>query len=100
MPTPLGTELAENDLFIGIEGMTPGEFKSGGEALHINYSFAETLFGDIIIASTTKGICYLAFVKEKKYGIETLQHSFPNATLDQKTDLLQQHALQFFELCL
>src|SRR6185312_12791969 len=41
-----------HDMFITIEGMTPGEYKNGGENLHINYSFAETPFGDIIIAST------------------------------------------------
>src|SRR5690349_17553085 len=29
-----------HDLFIKIEGMTPGEYKNGGEALSINYSYA------------------------------------------------------------
>ncbi|MBL0183063.1 MAG: methylated-DNA--[protein]-cysteine S-methyltransferase [Chitinophagaceae bacterium] len=85
-----------HDLFIGIEGMTPGEFRNGGEALKINYSFAETPFGDIIIASTSKGICQLAFVKDEKYGIENLQFFFPNASLFQKTDMIQQEALRFF----
>jgi AraC family transcriptional regulator of adaptative response/methylated-DNA-[protein]-cysteine methyltransferase len=41
-----------HDLFINIEGMTPGEYKNGGEELRINYSFAETPFGIVIIAST------------------------------------------------
>src|SRR5438034_11768225 len=31
-----------HDLFISIEGMTPGEYKNGGENLRIHYSFAET----------------------------------------------------------
>lgn len=85
-----------HDLFISIEGMTPGEFKSGGEALCIQYSFAETPFGNIIIASTIKGICHLAFVQEEKYGIENLKYFFPNATIIQKTDSIQQDAWQFF----
>ncbi|MEO6541221.1 MAG: methylated-DNA--[protein]-cysteine S-methyltransferase, partial [Ferruginibacter sp.] len=85
-----------HDLFIGIEGMTPGEFKNGGEALQIHFSFAETPFGDIIIASTAKGICHLAFVTDEKSGLENLQHFFPNAKLAQKTDIIQQHALRFF----
>lgn len=85
-----------HDLFIGIEGMTPGEFKNGGEALQIHYSFAETAFGDIIIASTAKGICHLAFVTDEKSGLENLQHFFPKARLVQKTDLIQQSALRFF----
>jgi len=85
-----------HDLFIGIEGMTPGEFKNGGESLHIQYSFAETPFGDIIIASTLKGICHLAFVQQEKQGTDTLYQFFPNANLVQKTDLIQQGALRFF----
>src|SRR5690348_18484740 len=31
-----------HDLFMTIEGMTPGEYKNGGEDLSINYSFAES----------------------------------------------------------
>ena len=42
-----------HDLFIKIEGMTPGEYKNGGENLSINYSFAETPFGNILVASTS-----------------------------------------------
>ena len=86
-----------HDLFMSIEGMTPGEFKNGGEALQIHYSFAETPFGDIIIASTQTGICHLAFVKEEKYGLENLKYTFYNAKLIQKTDLIQQNALNFFK---
>lgn len=85
-----------HDLFISIEGMTPGEFKNGGNGLNINYSFAETPFGDIIIASTNKGICQLAFVNEEIIGIENLKYLFPKASLVRKTDLIQQDALQFF----
>lgn len=85
-----------HDLFIGIEGMTPGEYKNGGEALDIHYSFAETPFGDIIIATTYKGVCHLAFVEDEKKGIESLANNFPRASLIQKTDLIQQDALRFF----
>src|SRR5262247_2600486 len=54
-----------HDLFISIEGMTPGEFKNEGASLQIHYSFAETFFGDVLIASTQKGICYISFVKNR-----------------------------------
>ena len=33
-----------HDLFISIEGMTPGEYKNGGESLIINYSYAQSPF--------------------------------------------------------
>lgn len=85
-----------HDLFITIEGMTPGEYKNGGEHLHINHSFAETPFGDIIIASTQKGICHIAFIGDEKHALQNLQQHFPNANLAQKTDMLQQNALRVF----
>ncbi|HTE08878.1 MAG TPA: AraC family transcriptional regulator, partial [Flavitalea sp.] len=50
-----------HDLFMKIEGMTPGEYKNGGESLQINHRFVASPFGNLIIASTAKGICYLAF---------------------------------------
>jgi AraC family transcriptional regulator of adaptative response/methylated-DNA-[protein]-cysteine methyltransferase len=86
-----------HDLFISIEGMTPGEYKNGGKDLQINFSFAESPFGDIVIASTQKGICYLAFVKDEKEGMENLKQFFPNASFNRKTDLIQQDALHFFK---
>ncbi len=39
-----------HDLFIKVEGMTPGEYRNGGATLHINYSFADTPFGKVIVA--------------------------------------------------
>lgn len=86
-----------HDLFVSIEGMTPGEYKNGGENLQIYYSHAETLFGDIIIASTTKGICHLAFAASHDEAVMKLKDKFPNASFIQKTDLMQQNALQIFK---
>lgn len=86
-----------HDLFISIEGMTPGEYKNGGQNLQIHFSHAETLFGDIIIAATSKGICHLAFAANEKDAVSKLKEKFPNASFVQKTDLMQQNALQIFK---
>ncbi|BAV10023.1 AraC family transcriptional regulator, regulatory protein of adaptative response / methylated-DNA-[protein]-cysteine methyltransferase [Filimonas lacunae] len=85
-----------HDLFMNIEGMTPGEYKNGGQALSIHYSFAESPFGPFIIASTTKGICYMAFAEEPQQAFVQLQHQFPNAHFEQMTDRIQQNALFLF----
>ncbi len=86
-----------HDLFVNIEGMTPGEYKNGGEALSINYSFAESPFGTILVASTPKGICKMAFVdKEEECALQSLQNTFPNAHYKQVVDLIQQNALYIF----
>ena len=85
-----------HDLFINIEGMTPGEYKNGGEELQINYSFAETPFGNIIVASTPKGICHLAFAENEKDALQQLQLQFPKAKFRQVVDTIQQNALFIF----
>ncbi|MEP7371928.1 MAG: methylated-DNA--[protein]-cysteine S-methyltransferase [Chitinophagaceae bacterium] len=85
-----------HDLFINIEGMSPGEYKSGGEKLTINYSFAETPFGNILVASTAKGICHMAFADDEKQALHSLLEMFPNAVYHQMVDLAQQNVLYIF----
>jgi AraC family transcriptional regulator of adaptative response/methylated-DNA-[protein]-cysteine methyltransferase len=84
-------------LFVNIEGMTPAEYKNGGKNLEINFSFAESPFGNIIVASTNKGVCYMAFAESEESGFENLQLKFPNATFSRKLDLVQQNALFIFQ---
>lgn len=85
-----------HDMFINIEGMTPAEFRDGGRGLAINYSYAESPFGNVLVASTAKGICHLAFAENDEAGLDALRKNFPNASLTQKLDMLQQHALYIF----
>jgi AraC family transcriptional regulator, regulatory protein of adaptative response / methylated-DNA-[protein]-cysteine methyltransferase len=85
-----------HDLFVKIEGMTPGEYKNGGEKLRINYSFAESPFGNILVASTAKGICYMAFADNTATALQELNNLFPNAQYTQMLDMIQQNALYIF----
>ena len=85
-----------HDLFINIEGMSPGEYKNGGENLTINYSFAETPFGNILVASTPRGICHMAFADDEKLALRSMQEMFPNARYHQMVDLAQQNVLYIF----
>ena len=88
-----------HDLFVSIEGMTPGEFRHGGAELAVNYSFAESPFGELLVASTAKGICYMAFVDQREgesAAFAALQTRFPNARYRQVIDLIQQNALYIF----
>lgn len=85
-----------HDLFIKIEGMTPAEYKNGGKDLVIKYSFLESPFGTILVASTSKGVCYMVFVEDEIVGFQTMQSHFPNAQFKQEIDLLQQNAMCIF----
>ncbi len=85
-----------HDLFIKIEGMTPGEYKNGGQNLSINYSFAESPFGNILVASTAKGICHMAFADDEQNALTAFKNNFPNAHVNQMVDTIQQNALFIF----
>lgn len=85
-----------HDLFISIEGMTPGEYKNGGAALPINYSYAESPFGNLLVASTPKGLCHMAFADDEQQALHELRQRFPNAAYRQVVDLIQQNALYIF----
>ncbi|MBK1897662.1 bifunctional helix-turn-helix domain-containing protein/methylated-DNA--[protein]-cysteine S-methyltransferase [Chryseobacterium paridis] len=86
-----------HDLFVKIEGMSPAEYKNGGKSLAINYSFSESPFGNIIVASTEKGICHLAFENDKETALGNLKIQFPNASFFERQDELQKNALSIFD---
>lgn len=84
-----------HDLFVNIEAMTPGEYKNGGVGLSIKYSFEVTRFGNVLIASTAKGICYLAFVADIDSGFAALKDEYPNALFSKESDGYQKKVLSF-----
>ena len=49
-----------------------------------------------MVASTSKGICYMAFADDNQQAYIDLQGQFPNADFKQITDLIQQNALYIF----
>lgn len=85
-----------HDLFVNVEGMTSAEYKNGGENLVIDYNFAQSPFGNLIVASTSKGICYIAFEQNHKKALYDLKIKFPKAEFQHKSTLLQQNALLVF----
>jgi AraC family transcriptional regulator of adaptative response/methylated-DNA-[protein]-cysteine methyltransferase len=49
------------DLFVSFEAVTPGEFKTGGQGMLIEYGVHPTPFGNCFIAVTSRGICTMSF---------------------------------------
>lgn len=97
LDTGLSSPSRLHDLFVTLEGMTPAEYKWGGRNLLISYSFADSPFGKLIVASTPKGICYMAFEEEGQQALEGLKKRFPNAVFQAGTDENQQNALLIFQ---
>ena len=86
-----------HDLFVNIEGMTPGEYKNGGALLTINYSKKTTCFGYVVIASTAKGVCFMGFDTPNLSAFTDLRNRFPNATFVDQFDDFQDKALGIFK---
>ncbi len=97
METGLSGTSRLHDLFVTVEGMTPGEYKNGGEQLSIRYGFSMTPFGQVMVASTDRGICHLAFYEDEAIAIGTLTNQFPHARYKHILDESQQNALLIFK---
>ena len=70
-----------HDLFVTLEAVTPGEFKSGGAGLTIRTGFHESPFGECLIGVTDRGICGLSFVVGDRAGaMAELESHWPGAT--------------------
>ena len=97
LATGLPSSSRTHDVFVTIEGMTPAEYKNGGAQLTIHYSFSVTPFGDVMIASTRRGICHMAFYQDKSSALHNLQKQFSNAAYLNKVDQYHIDALLIFK---
>jgi AraC family transcriptional regulator, regulatory protein of adaptative response / methylated-DNA-[protein]-cysteine methyltransferase len=68
-----------HDLFLGLEAMTPGTWKRGGEGLEIAWAVHDTPFGAALFAATPRGLCALAFVAEDAPPLAELEARWPGA---------------------
>jgi len=91
-----------HDLFVTIEGVTPGEFKKGGSDLTIRYGAHDSPFGPALLARTERGLCHLSFLPEKEPlflegNVRELQDEWPGATLVEAPDQTADLARAIFE---
>lgn len=66
------------------------------KSLKINFSFYETSYGKALIASTSKGICYIGFGQPEQM-LQSMQRVYPLAELHEKTDVWHKKALDYIE---
>jgi len=62
------------DLFVNLEAVTPGEYKTKGQGMIIEYGMHPSPFGNCFIAVTSRGICSLSFVKGSPDKVITELH--------------------------
>lgn len=71
-----------HDLFIELQGCTPGEWKQRGRNVVIRYSTLDSPFGPALAAETERGLCYLSFLSEGDEPGALLQSEFPHASIN------------------
>ncbi|HBL33270.1 MAG TPA: methylated-DNA--[protein]-cysteine S-methyltransferase [Porphyromonadaceae bacterium] len=77
---------------VSIEPLQADEIRG----LRIEYELYETIGGENLIASTPKGICFLAFGSSEKI-IEELHRRYPGALFDKRSNTLHRRALTLLE---
>ena len=55
-----------HDLFVAVEAVTPGEFKSRGAGIQIEYGYHPTPFGPCLLGLTQRGVCWLSFLSDRR----------------------------------
>jgi AraC family transcriptional regulator of adaptative response/methylated-DNA-[protein]-cysteine methyltransferase len=85
-----------HDLFVSLEAVSPGEYRSGG-GLDIRYGWHQSPFGPALIAITARGICGLHFLEPGDRGISLLRQDWPRATLRKDTAGTAATAARLFE---
>jgi AraC family transcriptional regulator of adaptative response/methylated-DNA-[protein]-cysteine methyltransferase len=58
-----------HDLFVHCTALTPGEFKALGERLVIRWGVHDVPLGRVLIATTRRGVCWLAFIDDNEPAV-------------------------------
>ncbi|HMB55026.1 MAG TPA: methylated-DNA--[protein]-cysteine S-methyltransferase [Thermoanaerobaculia bacterium] len=80
-----------HDLFVSVEAVTPGEFKKCGEGMEVAWDVVETAFGEALVATTPRGVCYLSFFGDLSVGAAAhdLECAWPRAQVRRDPDAVQ-----------
>src|SRR6186713_267700 len=88
-----------HDLFVTHEAMSPGEWKTGGEGLTMQYGFHQSPFGNAIVVATERGLAGLGFADpgEERAAIDDMQRRWPRARLEENAESTAPIARRIFD---
>ncbi len=94
----LSTPSRVHDLFVTLDAVTPQEYRTGGAGLHIHSGFCQTPFGNCLLATTERGICWLAFVPEGEHetALAELYAAWAQAQFSDNQVIITQLAQKIF----
>lgn len=87
-----------HELFVSLEAVTPGEFKSGGAGLTLRHGVHPTPFGDALLALSERGVVALHFLngRSSEEPLADLRAEWPGAALRQALEETGEVAARIF----
>jgi AraC family transcriptional regulator of adaptative response/methylated-DNA-[protein]-cysteine methyltransferase len=85
-----------HDLFVTIEGVTPGQFKQAGSGLTLSYGIFDSPFGTYVLGAINSKIALLHFLIGDEVPEFILAAAWPEVSLDHTPSELQSLANQIF----
>lgn len=96
----LSSQSRLHDLFVVCEGVTPGAVQSRGRGLRITYGLFPSILGQVIIAKTPRGVCWLGFMidESEAHCVSRMQQHFPLAQLSRDDASIAPEAMQLMQI--
>jgi len=85
-----------HDLCVSIEAATPGEVKSGGKGMVVEWGGAESPFGSCSLGWNSRGVCHLAFHDETTDSESRLAEAWPHARFVRNDAAAKKRVLDIF----
>ncbi len=96
----LSSQSRLHDHFVTLEAISPGQFKSEGMNLKIEYGIGHSPFGYVFIGATIRGICQLSFIGKDNHqdSLDSLRHAWPNADFIENRSRIDTLSKKIFDL--
>lgn len=87
-----------HDLLVTLEAASPGEYKTCGQGMRIDWGRVGSPFGDCSIGWNVRGICHLAFHEpDTEFAVPSeLQENWPAAEFHRDDRGARQHTIRIF----
>lgn len=89
-----------HDLFVSIEAATPGVVQQRGAGMEIAYGYHPSPLGEVLIAQTEHGVCWMGFVplQDRAAAFEKMQNHWPAAEFREEADKTVEAATHLFRI--
>ena len=87
-----------HDLFVTVDAVTPGEYKSHGNGMVFKYGFHPSLFGEVIVVVSERGLAGLGFTTEigRTQALAEQNNGWDRATWKHDQKVTNSYAEQVF----